>query len=233
VTALTLALSCGLAAAITGWRLLVMAAGSARQPGAVAASRTVRQGRSSTFPFGLARARARRLSSAIDWASALDRVATELRTGSSLGTSVAICAEFGELQRLTAIGLSLATALEQWSSVGRPGVDEGDRRLAIGTLLTVAKVGGGGGAALERAAETIRDRRDTAAERRAQSAQARLSAVVLSVLPGVFTAWSAGSDQRVRTFLLTTRTGIGCLVTGAALNLGGWIWMRHLVGATS
>ena len=101
----------------------------------------------------------------------------------------------------------------------------------MGTLIAVARVGGSGGAAIERTADTIRERRDAVAERHAQAAQARLSAVVLSSLPPVFALWSVSTDARVRTFLLGSTLGVASVVAGALLNVMGWWWMRRLTGA--
>ncbi len=81
----------------------------------------------------------------------------------------------------------------------------------------------------ERAARAIRDRRAIAAERAAQSAPARLSARVMTVLPLGVAAWSVVVDADVRAVLLTTPLGWGCLAGGLGLNLAGRWWTHRLV----
>ena len=174
----------------------------------------------------------RRRAVDIDWAAALDGIATELRTGSSLPGAIDSCTSVEQFQRFSDSGETLMAMLERLNgSPARHDGQYGDRHLAIGTLIAVAIVGGSGGAAIERTAETIRERREALAERKAQSAQARLSAMVLSALPPVFALWSMTTDARVRTFLLGSSLGALCLGGGALLNLSGWWWMRRLTGA--
>lgn len=171
----------------------------------------------------------------VDWAETLEQVAAELRTGSSLTRAVAGCLPAGLVQRGIDSGDTLAASLARLDpgagGARRDRDDAGDRRLAMGTLIAVARVGGSGGAAIERTADTIRERRDAVAERHAQAAQARLSAVVLSSLPPVFALWSVSTDARVRTFLLGSTLGVASVVAGALLNVMGWWWMRRLTGA--
>ena len=67
-----------------------------------------------------------------------------------------------------------------------------------------------------------------AAERRTQSAQARLSAVVMTVLPlamlGLLLVTSSTTRQAA-----TTPLGLLVIATGAVLNLAGWRWMRRII----
>lgn len=100
--------------------------------------------------------------------------------------------------------------------------------LALTTLEMLARYGGSVPAALDRAAGTVRERRAAANERRAYAAQARLSAMVLSILPIGFVVWGLQGDRRTANFLLHERTGTMCLVGGLLLNTAGWFWMRHI-----
>lgn len=81
----------------------------------------------------------------------------------------------------------------------------------------------------ERAARAIRDRRAVAAERAAQSAPARLSARVMTVLPLGVAAWAAAVDDDVRHVLTATPLGWACLAGGVGLNLAGRWWTNRLI----
>ena len=97
------------------------------------------------------------------------------------------------------------------------------------TLRAAHAAGGSGIDALERAAAVLRERRAWRHERRAQSAQARLSARLLTLLPPVFAAWGVAADGRVRTAYGASPLPAVCVLFGLALNLAGWWWMRQLV----
>ena len=85
--------------------------------------------------------------------------------------------------------------------------------------------------AIDAAASVLRERDAVAADARAHSAQARLSARVLTVVPLAFAAWSAATDERVRHTYLATSVGALCIAAGLALNTVGWWWMRRIVRA--
>jgi Flp pilus assembly protein TadB len=63
----------------------------------------------------------------------------------------------------------------------------------------------------------------------AHSAQARLSARVLTVVPLGFAAWSAFGSQRTREVYVGTLAGGACALLGLLLNLTGWRWMKRIV----
>lgn len=155
--------------------------------------------------------------------AALGDVAVERRPGSLLGSIAARRAAGGSL-------------LEAIAGAGREPSDasaaaDADRRLVIAVLSAVIDAGGSGAAALDRAADTIRERDAIRGERIAHAAQARLSAQILSFLPLAFTGWTTVTDDRVARFLLATPLGAACLATGIALDLAGWRWMHRLVTA--
>ena len=104
--------------------------------------------------------------------------------------------------------------------------------LAAGVLRACAELGGPAASAVERAATTLHGRSTERAERHAASAQARLSARVLTFVPFAVLALLAGSDPSVRV-TLASAPGMACLALGAALNLLGWWWMRRLIGGAS
>ncbi len=166
---------------------------------------------------------------------ALEAVARSLRSGASLRQAVAEAGAAagtgrvlaGELTRAAAEaaqGASLVTALE---GVGRrrplPGV-----RLGVAALCLGAETGGAQARAVDGVAATVRERIAVAAELRALSSQARISALVIGLAPVGFGAFAAATDPRTSQFLLHTSGGLILLVTGLALDAMGWLWMQRL-----
>ncbi|MGD9701690.1 MAG: type II secretion system F family protein [Acidimicrobiia bacterium] len=177
--------------------------------------------------------------SAIELAGDLEHVARLVRSGRSLGAGLAdVAAErpgslLAAIAARRAAGASLleAVAAEGRELSGSPGTGDDDQRLAVAVLAAVVDAGGPGGAALDRAADTIRERAAVRADRVAHAAQARLSAQILSFLPLAFTGWTTITDDRVARFLLSTPLGALCLAIGVTLDLVGWRWMHRLVAA--
>jgi len=67
------------------------------------------------------------------------------------------------------------------------------------------------------------------ARRVIQSAQARLSARVLTLLPVAFAGWGIATDSRVRAAYAMSPLPGACTACGLLLDLAGWWWMRRLV----
>jgi tight adherence protein B len=132
----------------------------------------------------------------------------------------------GVARRRHRLGVPLAAAFADARSTMAP-TPETD--LALTALEAAARHGGAQAGALDRAAFAVRQRRTVVAERAAHSAQARLSALVLSLLPPAFAMWSISTNHRVARFLLASPAGWLCTVGGVALNALGWRWMRRLV----
>ena len=117
----------------------------------------------------------------------------------------------------------------------RPLADDADHAVALtaATLCLLAGTGGAAGRALDAAAGALRERAAVAADARAQAATARLSALVLVVLPLGFAAWSTATNAAARRFLFGSALGWSVAAAGLALDaLGGW-WMRRLVRGAS
>jgi Flp pilus assembly protein TadB len=95
--------------------------------------------------------------------------------------------------------------------------------------LWAATTGSTGVLALERAAATLRERTAIQYERRAQSAQARLSVQILTWLPLAFLGWQFVTNPLARWFLLASPTGWAFLVGGFGLNWYGRRWMNRIV----
>jgi tight adherence protein B len=110
----------------------------------------------------------------------------------------------------------------------------GHRRLPelAGVAAVVAlggELGGGFADGLDGLAVTMSDRRDIAAEARAQAAQARASAALLVLAPLVFLAVMGTIAPSSTAFLVGTPAGWATLLTAIALDLLGALWMHRLV----
>jgi tight adherence protein B len=166
---------------------------------------------------------------------ALEAVARSLRSGASLrqaveeaggasGTGRVLAAELSRAAGEAAQGASLVTALEGIAARRPlPGV-----RLGVAALCLGAETGGAQARAVDGVAATVRERLSVAAELRALSSQARISALVIGLAPVGFGAFAAATDPRTAEFLLHTPAGLMLLVTGLALDAAGWLWMQRL-----
>ena len=100
--------------------------------------------------------------------------------------------------------------------------------LVIPVLGACAELGGPAAAPLERTAATLQARAAERAERLANSAQARLSARVLTTMPVGMLALLTLVEPSVRA-TLGTPAGAVCLAAGALCNVAGWWWMRRII----
>lgn len=99
--------------------------------------------------------------------------------------------------------------------------------------MWAATTGSAGALALERAATTLRERTAIRYERRAQSAQARLSVKILTWLPIAFLGWQLITNPLARWFLLVSPIGWTLLAGGLGLNWFGRCWMNRIVMGTT
>ena len=171
----------------------------------------------------------------VDVAVWCQRVARSSRSGSSLTQAIGeadretppACRPFPEIGHAVARGRALLDAL---------GDDSGDPSTAIGVVAPVlracADLGGPPAVPLERVADVLLARATERDERIAGTAQARLSARVLTALPFAVVLFLAVSEPAIRD-ALTTPAGTACLVGGIVLNaLGRW-WMAALIRGSS
>lgn len=119
-------------------------------------------------------------------------------------------------------GVALGAAVDRQTPCGIPALD-----LAMAAVATCAAIGGPAAPTLERVATTLRTRAALADEIATQSAQARLSALVLTLVPIALLIVLVCADSNVR-LQLQRPIGITTIVGGAAFNLAGWLWIRHL-----
>lgn len=100
--------------------------------------------------------------------------------------------------------------------------------LALSVLRACATNGGPPAEPLDRAAATLRARAIASAERQTQSAQARMSAVVMTVLPVAMLALLLVTSATTR-HAAASPVGLIAITSGGCLNTAGWWWMRRII----
>jgi tight adherence protein B len=169
---------------------------------------------------------------------ALELVASELRTGGTVAGALGalasgargrgastLTAEFARITRRCDLGAPLEDALAAWAS------ERSDAAVssAAGGLVVAATTGGRSAEALDGLASSLRDRTEIAAEARALSAQARLSAIVVGCLPVAYFVACALLDPRQVRVLTQTPFGLACLTAGLVLEALATLWIRALL----
>ena len=135
------------------------------------------------------------------------------------------------LAREVRSGRHLAAALADLPKpqLGARGGDNPDRAIVEHTIAASLRLGGAVAPALDAAAAVLRERSASAAEAAAHSAQARLSALVLTLVPVGFAMFGIIASQRTRAAYVHSSIGLACATVGMALNVTGWWWMRRIV----
>jgi tight adherence protein B len=159
---------------------------------------------------------------ATQWAALLDALAAELRTGSSLATAV------GQALGRTGIAGAAVRPGVALAALSRIPVGDADEAVVVQALVAAHTLGGATAPTFDAAAALLRERIAIRAEAEVHSAQARLSARVLTAIPLVFCAWNVLTSASFRR-AWGSEVGLTCAVLGAACNLCGWLWMRRLV----
>jgi Flp pilus assembly protein TadB len=149
----------------------------------------------------------------------LEIAAREVRTGSS----VAVAVDEG-LRRAGSDADALRAAMS-----AAPGEASADVALAAHAVRRASIIGHQPAAVFDRAAATLRERDACRAEQRAHTAQARLSARVLTVVPVGFAAFAVATNPSVRRVYVGSPVGVVLVAAGAGLNVLGWWWMRRIV----
>lgn len=126
-------------------------------------------------------------------------------------------------------GHSLATAIADSSSQSWTA----DVALATRTLSVASNGGYGIVNALEKSASILREREHVALERRAQTAQIRLSTAVLSWIPLVICAWAVTRQSQTRTFLLHSPLGLLSIALGLLCNFAGRKWIARIARSST
>jgi tight adherence protein B len=170
-------------------------------------------------------------------ADLLEAIAREVHSGYSLTLAFVNTAErFPNLAWWTepiAVhcirGHSLANAIADTT----PTNWTADVALATRTLSVASNGGYGIANTLEKSASILREREHIALERRAQTAQIRLSTSVLSWIPLVICVWAITRQSHTRTFLLTTPLGLMCIAIGLLFNIAGRNWITRIARSST
>jgi tight adherence protein B len=187
-------------------------------------------------PVGLRRRRTARRVRRLDeqLIDAVGAIASAVRSGRSLTQSIAIAAGevdaplgglLDEATGRASLGVPLDEILDDLGrSIGGP-----DARLVTGVLLLHRRVGGTLAGSLDDLSRTLRSRRDGARELRSLTAQARLSAAILGLLPlGFFLFLSIVARSDVEAAYRST-AGATAIGLGLALQGAAFLWIRSLL----
>jgi tight adherence protein B len=185
------------------------------------------------------RARTRRVERAAVAAlpELLEHVAGELRSGGTVAvalhrlaeSSLPLARDMSRVRDRIGLGADVDDALAIWT---RERPSPGTTAVA-GALVTAHGLGGGAASALDGLAASLRDEQAARAEARALSAQARMSAWVVSLAPVGYLAVSALVAPDSVTVLVASAYGRICLVLGIGLlGVAGLVFRRMLAEET-
>ena len=125
------------------------------------------------------------------------------------------------------LGSTLEVSLETWARE----IATAEGRLIAGVLGLQRRTGGALAGPLDELAMTLRSRRAAARELRSLTAQARLSAAILGLLPiGFFLFLSTVSRHDIES-AISTPAGAGAVMLGVLLQGGAFLWIRSLLRA--
>lgn len=188
------------------------------------------------LPILLERRRATRRAQLIEHQliDAVAALSAALRSGRSLVQAFGVAAEEMDdpLRRMladaadrSALGVPLDDVLDGLAD----RIGGSDARLVTGVLRLHRRTGGALAAVLDDVVRTLRARRHGARELRSLTAQARLSATILGLLPlGFFLFLSVVARRDVEMAYRTT-AGASAIGVGAALQGAAFVWIRHLL----
>ncbi len=174
-------------------------------------------------PGATAARRRRDTTSAESLARWCVEVARLVRSGESLATAADTVEAPDEPRLVEAIA-----ALRRGESPDVDAPADRDVALVLGVLAGVHAHGGAAAEPLDRAATVLRSRAELLAEAATQSAQARWSAQIMTVLPGAMLVILLVTSSSVRAAVVHP-VGLAVVGTGAVLNLIGWWWLRALL----
>ncbi len=161
-------------------------------------------------------------------------IASALRAGHSFIQALEIVSqelapplslEFGKVMRESRVGLPIDEALA--NLVKR--VDSKDLELVVTGVLIQRQVGGNLAQVLDNIGDTISKRIKMRARVRVLTAQGRMSAWVVSLLPFFLAAFIFGMYPDFGRIMLVSPIGVGMLVAGAILLFIGIMLIRKLV----
>lgn len=176
--------------------------------------------------------RARRIEEQL--VDAVTAIAAALRSGRSLVQAFDIAAEevgdpLGGILRdssdRAALGVPFDEVLESLAArIGGP-----DAKLVTGVLRLHRRTGGTLATTLDDVVKTLRARRDGARELRSLTAQARLSATILGLLPLGFFLFLSVIARRDIEAAYRSSAGVSAIGLGLALQGAAFVWIRRLL----
>jgi tight adherence protein B len=167
-------------------------------------------------------------------ADAVSAVSAGLRAGLSLPQAFAYArdeAEEPSRRELAALvdavdtGTPFGEALQRWAVA----LGTEDALLIVGVLDLHRRSGGDLPIVLDGLAGTLRERRAAQREVRALTAQARLSGVILGMLPLGFFGFLLLTSRREMLDAIATPLGGTALGVGLGLEVLAFLWIRHLL----
>ena len=165
---------------------------------------------------------------------AVTAIASALRSGRSLGQALTTAADeaddplstiLADTAHAASLGVPMDEALDRFADA----VGGSDVRLVSGVLKVHRRTGGALAVSLDDVARTLADRREAARELRSLTAQARLSAAILGLLPlGFFLFLSVVARRDIESAYRTT-AGASAIGIGLALQGAAFVWIRRLL----
>jgi tight adherence protein B len=161
-----------------------------------------------------------------EWCDALSRA---VRSGATLTHAVrSVSAPAAVAEALSPALLALERGVPLTTALAAPLGRSPHLDLVLVVLRTCSTHGGAAAEPLDRAAAALRQRAAVDAERRIHSAQATVSARVMTLLPGAMLLVLAATSDATRAVIASPTGGV-VITIGAALNVAGWLWMRRLI----
>jgi tight adherence protein B len=167
-------------------------------------------------------------------ADAVAAVSAGLRAGLSLTQALGYAREetqrplrddLGRLVGRIEVGMPVADALFGWAE----DLDSEDARLIAGVLDLHRQSGGDLPSVLDGLVATLRERRAAHREVRALTAQARLSGLILGMLPVGFFGFLLLTSRREMVDAIATPLGRTAVATGLVLEALAFLWIRRLL----
>ena len=161
-------------------------------------------------------------------------IASGLRAGRSLRQAFELAAaevdppigpSFDRIGDRVELGDPMDEAVGAWAAE----ISGPDARLAGGVLRLHRRTGGALAATLEELASTLRARRSAARELHSLTAQARLSANILGLLPLGFFAFLSVVARDDMVAAITTPAGAFAILLGLVLQSAAYVWIRRLL----
>jgi len=178
--------------------------------------------RRTTEDFPTTTAPRRHRAANIDWARFLDAIAARVRGGTHLRLA------FAEAQQELPHTASVLGPQRRFDDLERLAPSDPDEAVVVQVVAAASRWGGSTAAIVQSGAAMLRERAAARHEAAAHSAQARLSARVLTLVPLVFAVWSFAASAAFR-HAVATPAGLVAITSGLLCNLIGWWWMRCIV----